>query len=102
MFSSPEPSRCRSCGRNSVVVEHSDYIYGVDSLTAQFRRSRYGLLAPELKKLPDSQYDEDDSMFVDPSSNPSLDRFERTEEIARAISDRMKKSKKDALEHAES
>lgn len=78
-----------------------DFTFGVDSLVKQLRNAHFGGLPVDQEKAPDSFYDEDDVFDVDPSSDPSLDRFERTEKIASSISKRMSAKKKEQLEKAE-
>lgn len=88
--------------RAGVPTLQEDFIYGVEPLSQQLRHARFGGLPVDQEKAPDSYYDEDDSSDVDPMSNPSLDRFERTEQVASQISSRMKSKHKDKLDHAES
>lgn len=85
-----------------VPTTTEDFVYGVESLSQQLRNARFGGLPVDQDKAPDSSYDEDDVLEVDPTTNPSLDRFERTEQIASQISSRMKSKHKDELEHAKS
>lgn len=89
--------RIPSCASSSLM----NYIYDVPSLSSQLRASRFGALPPEKKSLSDSLYDEDDSDVVDPTSDSTLDRFERTDAAASLISERLKKSNEERLKHAE-
>lgn len=88
---------CVSCSS----VDRSQFLYGVPSLTQQLRQSRFGSLPPEKRALPERLYDSDGDFEVDPTSDTSMDRFERTEAAASLISDRMRKSHEDKLKHAE-
>ena len=83
-----------------VVGSTGPLLHDVEPLSAQLRHARFGGLEPEKKTLSDTLYDEDEVFDVDPSTDPSMDRFERTEGVAQAISSRMRKQKRDDLEHA--
>lgn len=98
-----DPIRRRIICDGSACAEASteQFIYGVEPLTAQLRNSRYGGLPVNRDTAPESQFDEDDSFDVDPMSNPALDRFERTEAAAAAISKRMKEKNEERINHAE-
>ena len=78
-----------------------DLIQGVKPLSDQIRSFRNGGLGLGARPLGDSNYDEDDSQVVDPSSEFGLDRFEKSEEVASQISTRMKKKHDEKLKHAE-
>lgn len=77
-----------------------DFIYGLEPLSKQLRNSRFGGLPLDHEKAEDSRFDEDDVFDVDPTTDPTMDRFERTEAAAATISDRMKKKKQEDLNHA--
>lgn len=79
----------------------NELVCGVKPLSEQIRSFRAGGLSSGTRELKDSLYDEDDSTDVDPSSEFGLDRFERSEAIAAAVSDRMAKKNQKKLEHAE-
>lgn len=78
-----------------------DLIHGVKSLSDQIRSFRAGGLPLGQRELSDSNYDEDDSVDIDPSIEPGLDRFERQVAITDRISERMRKKHKEKLEKAE-
>lgn len=78
-----------------------ELIHGVKPLSDQIRSFRNGGLGLGARPLGDSNYDEDDSQVVDPSSEFGLDRFEKSEEVASQISTRMKKKHDEKLKHAE-
>lgn len=78
-----------------------ELIQGVKPLSDQIRSFRNGGLGLGARPLGDSNYDEDDSQVVDPSSEFGLDRFEKSEEVASQISTRMKKKHDEKLKHAE-
>lgn len=78
-----------------------ELLFGVKSLSDQIRTMRHGGLGPGVRQLSDSNYDEDDVQTVDPSSDFTLDRFEKSEEIASQISTRMKQKHDEKLKHAE-
>lgn len=78
-----------------------ELIHGVKPLSDQIRSFRNGGLGLGARPLGDSNYDEDDSQDVDPSSEFGLDRFEKSEEVASQISTRMKKKHDEKLKHAE-
>lgn len=76
-------------------------ICGVKTLSDQIRSFRLGGLGLGARKLTDANYDEDDVQTIDPSSDFTLDRFEKSEEIASQISTRMKQKHDEKLKHAE-
>lgn len=78
-----------------------ELIQGVKPLSDQIRSFRNGGLGLGARPLGDSNYDEDDSQVVDPSSEFGLDRFEKSEEVASQISTRMKKKHDEKLKQAE-
>lgn len=78
-----------------------ELICGVKTLSDQIRTLRHGGLGPAARQLGDANYDEDSSLAVDPSTDFTLDRFEKSEEIAAQISTRMKQKHDDKLKHAE-
>lgn len=78
-----------------------ELIQGVKPLSDQIRSFRNGGLGLGARPLGDSNYDENDSQVVDPSSEFGLDRFEKSEEVASQISTRMKKKHDEKLKHAE-
>lgn len=81
-------------------VTSDDFIYGIEPLSKQLRNSRFGGLPLDREKAEDSRFDEDDVFDVDPTTDPSMDRFERTEASAAAISKRLKKKHEEDLNHA--
>lgn len=83
------------------VTTDDQMIHGVKPLSDQIRSLRNGGLGLGVRPLSDSNYDEDDSQAVDPSSEFGLDRFEKSEEIASQISTRMKRKHDEKLKHAE-
>lgn len=83
------------------VTMDDELIHGVQPLSEQIRSFRNGGLGLGARPLSDSNYDEDDSQVVDPSSEFGLDRFEKSEEVASQISTRMKKKHDEKLKHAE-
>ena len=83
-----------------VVGSTGPLLHDVEPLSAQLRHARFGGLEPEKKTLSAPLYVGGDVFDVDPSTDPSMDRFERTEGVAQAISSRMRKQKRDDLEHA--
>lgn len=93
-------SRPRSFSPNETTDDQ--LIHGVKPLSDQIRSFRNGGLGLGARPLSDSNYDEDDSQVVDPSSEFGLDRFEKSEEVASQISTRMKKKHDEELKHAES
>lgn len=84
----------------SCAASSDSFIYGLEPLTKQLRNSRFGGLPLDREKAEGSRFDEDDVFDVDPTTDPSMDRFERTEAAAAAISKRMKKKHEDDLNHA--
>lgn len=76
-------------------------ICGVKTLSDQIRTMRHGGLPVSSRELTDANYDEDDVQTIDPSSDYTLDRFEKSEEIASQISTRMKQKHDEKLKHAE-
>lgn len=78
-----------------------ELIFGVKSLSDQIRTMRHGGLPVGSRELTDANYDEDDVQTIDPSSDFTLDRFEKSEEIASQISTRMKQKHDEKLKHAE-
>ena len=96
----PDRMSCRPDLMASVGTTLDELVCGVKSLSDQVRSFRAGGLSSGTRELKDSLYDEDDSTDVDPSSDFSLDRFERSEAIVATVSDRMAKKKKEELEHA--
>lgn len=92
-------SRPRSFFSNETTDD--ELVHGVKSLSDQIRSFRNGGLGLGARPLGDSNYDEDDSQVVDPSSEFGLDRFEKSEEVASQISTRMKKKHDEKLKHAE-
>jgi hypothetical protein len=92
-------SRPRSFSPNETTDDQ--LIHGVMPLSDQIRSFRKGGLGLGVRPLGDSNYDEDDSQVVDPSSDFGLDRFEKLEEIASQISTRMKQKHDEKLKHAE-
>lgn len=95
-------SRCcrsgfRSCGDPTPA---DDIVYGVKSLSDQIRSFRKGGLPLGSRELGDSNYDEDDSVDIDPTVEPGMDRFEKSEMIATMVSSRMKKHYENKLSHA--
>lgn len=91
----------RPCSFSPTVTVDDDLIHGVRPLSDQIRSFRNGGLGLGVRPLSDSNYDEDDSQIVDPSSDFGLDRFEKSEEIASQISTRMKQKHDEKLKHAE-
>ena len=91
----------RPCSFFSNETTDDELIHGVKSLSDQIRSFRNGGLGLGSRPLSDSNYDEDDSQLVDPSSDFGLDRFEKSEEIASQISTRMKQKHDEELKHAE-
>lgn len=83
------------------VTTDDELIQGVKPLSDQIRSFRNGGLGLGARPLGDSNYDEDDSQVVDPSSEFGLDRFEKSEEVASQISTRMKKKYDEKLKQAE-
>lgn len=83
------------------ATTNDDLIQGVKPLSDQIRSFRNGGLGLGARPLGDSNYDEDDSQVVDPSSEFGLDRFEKSEEVASQISSRMKKKHDEKLKQAE-
>lgn len=96
--------RMSSCPRSFCPAATTDdeLIQGVKPLSDQIRSFRNGGLGLGARPLGDSNYDEDDSQVIDPSSEFGLDRFEKSEEVASQISTRMKKKHDEKLKHAES
>lgn len=95
--------RMSSCPRSfsPAATTDDELIQGVKPLSDQIRSFRNGGLGLGARPLGDSNYDEDDSQVVDPSSEFGLDRFEMSEEVASQISTRMKKKYDEKLKHAE-
>lgn len=91
----------RPCSFSPSATTDDELIHGVKPLSDQIRSLRNGGLGLGVRPLSDSNYDEDDSQLVDPSSDFCLDRFEKLEEIASQISTRMKQKYDDKLKHAE-
>lgn len=87
--------------RVNISVDSTDLIEGVRPLREQIRSFRNGGLRTGSRELKDSDYDEDDSQVVDPSSEFGLDRFEKMEKITDQISERMAAAHRDKIEHAE-
>lgn len=99
------PATMSRCCRGRVrgffsATPDDDLLHGVKSLSDQIRSFRAGGLPLGTRELGDGNYDEDDSIDVDPSINPGLDRFERSEAIADMISSRMARKHKDKLDKA--
>ena len=92
-------SRPRSFSPSATTDD--ELIHGVKPLSDQIRSFRNGGLGLGARPLGDSNYDEDDSLVVDPSTEFGLDRFEKSEEVASQISTRMKKKHDEKLKHAE-
>lgn len=86
-------------GQNVQVdpTPENDFLHGVEPLSKQIRRVALGGLPSQPRELKDSNYDEDDSLAVDPMSQFGTDKFERAEMVATMVSDRVRKSKKDKL-----
>lgn len=78
-----------------------EFIFGVVSLSSQIRSFRAGGLPLGRRELSESNYDEDDSVEVDPTIEPGFDRFERQIAVTDRISERMRKKYKDKLEKAQ-
>lgn len=95
--------RMSFCPTPAVTTPTSDdeLIHGVKTLSDQIRSLRHGGLGPNTRQLGEANYDEDSSQVVDPSADFTLDRFEKSEEIAAQISTRMKQKHDDKLKHAE-
>lgn len=91
----------RPCSFSPTVTADDELIHGVRPLSDQIRSFRNGGLGLGVRPLSDSNYDEDDSQVVDPSSDFGLDRFEKSEEIASQISIRMKQKHDEKLKHAQ-
>lgn len=92
---------CRSRVRGCFPSTSKDnLLYGVRPLSDQIRSFRAGGLPLGTRELGDGNYDEDDSVDVDPSVDPGLDRFEKSEAIAGMISSRMARKYKEKLEQA--
>lgn len=91
----------RPCSFSPNATTDDQLIHGVKPLSDQIRSFRNGGLGLGARPLSDSNYDEDDSQVVDPSSDFGLDRFEKSEEIASQISTRMKQKHDEKLKHAE-
>lgn len=91
----------RPCSFSPNETTDDQLIHGVKPLSDQIRSFRNGGLGLGARPLGDSNYDEDDSQVVDPSSDFGLDRFEKSEEIASQISTRMKQKHDEKLKHAE-
>lgn len=90
-------SRIRGC---FPATPEDELLHGVRSLSDQIRSFRAGGLPLGSRELGDGNYDEDDSIEVDPSVDPGLDRFEKSEAIAGMISSRMAKKHKEKLDKA--
>lgn len=92
---------CKPIPSKSTPTSVDDLIQGVKCLSDQIRSYRCGGLSTGTRKLSDSNYDEDDVIDVDPSSEFGLDRFEKSEELAATISRRMAARKKQKLNDAD-
>lgn len=91
----------RPCSFSPNETTDDQLIHGVKTLSDQIRSFRNGGLGLGVRPLSDSNYDEDDSLIVDPTSDFGLDRFEKAEAIASQISARMKQKHDEELKHAD-
>lgn len=83
------------------VPADGELISGVLPLTEQIRKMQSGGLPLSVRELSESNYDEVDSTEVDPTVDRSVDRLERSELIAQRISERMRDSHSEELDHAD-
>lgn len=91
----------RPCPAALTSTPDDEFIFGVKTLSAQIRSFRHGGLGLGSRELGDANYDEDNVQDVDPSTDFTLDRFEKSEEIAAQISTRMKQKHDEKFKHAE-
>ena len=91
---------CKPVPSKSTPTSVDDLIQGVKCLSDQIRSYRCGGLSTGTRQLSESNYDEDDVIDVDPSSEFGLDRLEKSKELAATISRRMAAKKKAKLNEA--
>lgn len=92
---------CKPVPSKSTPTPWMIWIQGVKCLSDQIRSYRCGGLSTGTRQLSESNYDEDDVVDIDPSSEFGLDRFEKSEELAATISRRMAAKKKQKLNDAD-